>query len=116
MFLAANKNPPTCRLLLEMAFEAEGRVSLGEHPLVHRSVRRMAADAAFADRFVFENERAALGRVTLETGVVLAQQHGAAAFHALRKIRAAAFDRVALVRVVAIGAAHFAFEHRMMMR
>lgn len=76
----------------------------------------MTTHAAFAYRFVCEDKRAALRGVTLEAGLVLAEQGDAAALDRLRKIRPAAFDRVAFVRVVAIGAAHFSFEHRVMMR
>ena len=45
----------------------------------------------------------------------MSEHRGPAAFYALRQIGSAALDGVALMRVVAIGAAHFAFEHRMMM-
>lgn len=76
----------------------------------------MATDATFADGFVFENKRAALRGVTLEARVILAEQSHASSFEALWKIRAASLDRVALVRVVAIGATHFPFQHRMVMR
>jgi hypothetical protein len=61
------------RLLLEMTFEAERRVALRQHSLVHGTMGRMATDAAFPERFVFEYERAALRRVTLETRFVMAQ-------------------------------------------
>ncbi len=62
------------------------------------------------------NKRAALLCVTLETGFVSAQESKTAGFEGLLNIRAAAFDRDALVHLVTIGAAHFAFRHRMMMR
>ena len=76
----------------------------------------MTAHAPFAHRFVLKDKRAALRGMTLETSLVVAEQGGAAALEALRQIRAAAFDGIAFVRVVAIRAADFAFEHRMMMR
>ena len=76
----------------------------------------MTAQATFAHRFVLENKWAALGGMTLETSLVVAKQRGAAALETLRQICAAALDGVALVRVMAISAAHFAFEHRMVMR
>src|SRR5438552_4009493 len=76
----------------------------------------MAAHAPFPERFVLENKRSALRGVTLETGFVLAEQCSAAALERLRKIRPAAFDRVAFVRIMAIGATDFPLEHRMMMR
>src|SRR6476469_1572821 len=102
MIAVPDENLAGAVLLLEMALEAEGGVALGEQALVHRAVRRMAAEAAFADRFVFENERPALGGVTLETGSVLAQQHRAAALHALGAIRPATLYGVAFMRIVAI--------------
>ena len=46
--------------LLEMAFHAQVRVPRGEHFRVHRTMRRVANRAAFAQRFVFENLRPAL--------------------------------------------------------
>src|SRR5947207_15446872 len=65
---------------------------------------------------MLEDKRTALRGVTLEAGLVLAEQRDAAALERLRKIRPAAFDRVPFVRVMAIGAAYFPLEHRMMMR
>lgn len=112
----ANKNSAGGRLLLEMAFQTKRRVSLGQQPLIHRAVRGMAADATFSNSFMFENERPALRRVTLQAGVVVTEEGSAATLHALRQIRPAAFDRIALVRVMAISAADLALEHRMMMR
>ena len=76
----------------------------------------MTAQATFAHRFVLEDKRAALRGMTLEAGLVLAEQRDAAALERLRKIRPAAFDRVPFVRVMAIGAAYLPLEHRMMMR
>ena len=112
----ANEDTSVASLLLEMALEAKRCVALVQHALVHRAVRRMATDATFPDRFVFEDEWSALRDVTLETGLVMAEQHGAPAFHGLRYIGATAFHSVTAMRVMAIGAAHFAFEDRMMMR
>jgi hypothetical protein len=54
--------------------------------------------------------------VALETSFVSAQEGKAAAFERLLDISGRAFDRHSLVRVVTIGATHFAFEHRMMVR
>ena len=105
-----------CGLLLEMAFEAKVGVALREQPLVYRAMRRMAAHTAFPNRFMLEDERAALRGVALETGFVVAEQRRAAALDALRDIRSAALDGIALVRVVTIGATDFAFQDRMMMR
>ena len=77
---------------------------------------RVAADAAFAQGFVFENKRPLLLGVALETGLVHAEQSEAATLDRLRKIGAAAFDGAAFVRVMAISATDLAFEDRMMMR
>lgn len=65
---------------------------------------------------MLEHKRAALRGVALHTSLVVAEQGGAATPDALRQIRSAAFHPVALVRIVAIGASHLAFEHGMMMR
>ena len=45
-----------------------------------------------------------------------AQERNAAAFERLLHVGAASFDRYSDVWVVTIGAAHFAFQHRMMVR
>src|SRR4051812_36134966 len=76
----------------------------------------MATDASFAHSFVLKDKRPALRGVTLQTRSVRAQHRDAAALHALRQTGAAAFDCIAFVRVMTIGAAHLAFEHRVMMR
>ena len=76
----------------------------------------MANDAAFADRFVLVNERTALRGVTLHAGVIHAQKRDPTADDRLLQTRPAALDRLALVRIVAIGTTHFAFHHRMVMR
>jgi len=64
---------------------------------------------------MFKYEWASLSGVTLETGFVSGEEGKSAALHFLLKICIAPFDRVTLVRVVAIGATHLAFQHRMMM-
>ena len=76
----------------------------------------MAADTAFAQRFMLKYKWSALRNVTLETRLVLAKQLGSAADNLLRKTCAAAFDCAPAVRIVAIRAAHFAFEYGMMVR
>ena len=60
-----------CHLLLEMAFQAQGGVPLAQHLGVHRAMRLMAGRATFANGFMLEHERAALGHVTLAAGVEL---------------------------------------------
>ena len=79
-------------------------------------MRGMTSDATFANGVMFENERSTLRGMTLQTGLVSAEESEATAADGLLEIGAAAFDRIALVRVVAIHAIHFTFQHRMMMR
>src|SRR5688572_33121424 len=55
-------------LLLEVAFQAEGGVALGEHPLIDGAVRLVAGVAALAERFVLEDKRPSPRRVAPETG------------------------------------------------
>jgi len=69
-------------------------------------VRLVAGDAAFAQGLMLKHKRPALFGVALEAGLILA--------HYI--CSAASFDDRPLVRVVAIRATHFAFQHRMMMR
>ena len=102
-------------LLLEMAFQAKGLVARIEQALIDRAVRRMADNAALAQRFVFVNKRTALRGVALKASLVLAQESHAALFERLLDIRSAAFDRHADVRVMAIGATDSTLQHRVMM-
>ena len=94
-----------CRLLLEVALEAESGATLGEQLAVHRTVRLVAGAAALTNCLVLENERAHLRCVALPTGITLRGQLGATA----RNGRP-------LVRVVAVAAAHLPLRHRVMMR
>src|ERR1051326_3909810 len=112
----ADEDAAVARLLLEMAFQAERRIALVQHPLVHRAVRRMATDAAFAERFVLEDERPALRSVTLETGFVVAEQRGSATLERLRQVGSATFDGVAFVWVVTISTTDLALQDGMVMR
>ena len=75
----------------------------------------MARNTTFANRVMLENKRSTLGSMALQAGLVSRQESEPAATNRLLKIGAAAFDRIPLVRVVAIDAAHLVFEHRMMM-
>jgi hypothetical protein len=75
----------------------------------------MTAHTTFAQCFVLEHKWAALRGVTLETRFVLAQQGHASTFETLRQVRAAAFDRVSFVRVMAIGATDFTLQHGVVM-
>ena len=65
---------------------------------------------------VLVDKRAALLRVTLEAGFVFAQERKAAGFEFLLDICRRALNRDAFVYLMTIRAAHFAFEHRMVMR
>ena len=76
----------------------------------------MANGATLAHRFMLVHKRAALLRVTLEAGLVPAQECKAAGFKLLLNICRRAFDRDAFMHFMTIAAAHFAFEHRMVMR
>ena len=87
-----------------MAFETERGVALRQHPGVDRAVREMTGGAALAHGFVLEDVRSSLGAVALETGFVLREQGGAAAH-----------DRVAFVRVMAVRAGELV-RNWMMMR
>ena len=92
--------------VFKMAFQAEIGVALNEHFLVHRTMRAVARDAAFAHGVVFENEWTLLRRVAFGAGFILA----------LESACAATLDRIALVRIMAFRAAHFSGEHRMAVR
>ncbi len=67
-------------------------------------------------RLVLVNKGAALGGMALKASLVSAQESKAAAFEHLLNIGPATLDGNTDVRVVAIGAAHFAFQHRMVVR
>jgi len=103
-------------LLLEMTLQAKRCIAFVEQSLVDRAVRRMADHTTLTHRLVLVNKRAALRGVALEAGFVSAQESKTTGFERLLNIRAAAFDRYPLVRIMTIGAAHFAFQHRMMVR
>lgn len=76
----------------------------------------MADDTSFAQRFVFVDKRAALGGMTLEAGIVSAKERNTPAVDRLCHIGRGAFDGQADMRIMAISATDFAFEHGMMMR
>ena len=112
----SNENVPGHLLLLEMTFQAEGLVSLGQHPLVDRAVWRMADHTTLTHRLVLINKRAALRGVALEAGFISAQERKAAALKHLLNIGPTTFDRDTDVRIMAIRTAHFPLQHRVMMR
>lgn len=91
--------------LLKMTFQTEVRVAGGEHLGVDRAVRAMTRRATFVHRFVLENVRAALRRMTIQTRRVLRFQS-----------RAAAEMRRTFVGRMTFRASHFAFRHGMMAR
>ena len=116
MIRIADENSAADFLFLEVTFQAQRLIAFVEHPRVNRAVRRVAAHATFFQRFMLKHEWSRLRDMALETSFVLAEQQSSAAFNLLRKTRSAPFDRSADVRVVAVGATHFAFQHRMVMR
>ena len=75
----------------------------------------MADDTSFAQRFVFVDERAALGGMTLEAGIVSAKERNTPAVDRLCHIGRGAFDGQADMRIMAISATDFAFKDRVMM-
>ena len=76
----------------------------------------MADDTTLTQCLVFVDKRAALLGVALEAGFVSAQESKATAFQHLLNVCLCTFNCHPDVRVVAIGAAHFAFQHRMVVR
>ena len=62
------------------------------------------------------HKRAALLRVTLEARFVSAQESKTAGFKSLLNVCRRPFDRDPLVRLMTIGAAHFALRHGVMVR
>ena len=111
----ANENLSGCSLFLEMAFDTKRGVPFVQQALVDGAVRRMTNGATLAQRLMLVDKRAALLGVTLEAGLVFAHERKAAAFEFLLDICRRALDRDPLVRLMTIRAAHFAFEHRMVM-
>ena len=105
VILAADQDHSRSDLLLEVALEAETLIARDQHFLVHRAVRLMASPAPLAQGLVLEDEGSELRRMALATGLVLGKQLGAAALYC----RAA-------MRIMAIPAAHFALQHRVMVR
>jgi hypothetical protein len=62
------------------------------------------------------NKRAALLGVALKASFVSAQESKPAGFEVLLNVCRCAFDRDSLVRIVTIGATHFPFQHRVVVR
>jgi hypothetical protein len=101
----ADDNASGSHLLLHMAFQTKGLISLGQQFGIDRTVDRMTRGAALTNGLVFEDERAPLRRMALAAGVPFRRQRSSSAFH-----------RRARMRVVAITATDFAFQDRMMVR
>ena len=89
--------------LLEMAFQAEVGVADTEHLGVDAAMRAMAGGAAFAQRLVFEHERAPHSRMAFQTVLLARQQEGTASYVG-----------DTLVGRVALDAGHSAFGHGVM--
>jgi hypothetical protein len=90
---------------LRVAFQAQVIVPLDQHFGVNRTVRVMANDAALPQRLMFIDERLGLLAMTRSARLV-EPRHGQAAPW---------FADVQTVRIVALDAIHFVFEHRMML-
>jgi hypothetical protein len=110
----SNENVPRYFLLLEMALQTQSRVTFGQQSLVDGSVGCMADHTTLTHRLVFIYKWAALLRVTLETGFVSGHE-SKAGLERLLNICRGALGRDPFVRLMAIAAAHLAFEYRMMM-
>ena len=104
VFVTADDDLSGCHLGLHMALEAKDLVPLGEHPLIDGAVGRVAAGAAFAEGFVLEDERTALGRMAFEAGFVRGRHGSPAALHC-----------PSFVGVMAVAAADLALLQGMMM-
>jgi hypothetical protein len=112
----SDENMPGLFLFLKMAFQAKSLVALVQHPLVDRAVRRMTDHTALTHCLVLVHPGAPLRGVALEASLVSAQESKATAFERLLNIGPATLDCDTDVWIMAISAAHFAFQHRMMMR
>jgi uncharacterized membrane-anchored protein len=88
-----------------MAFQTEIGIPDRQHLGIDGSVRVMAGGAALAQRFVFENVRSSLGRMALQTAIILRKQSGSAG-----KVRRAFMRRMTFY------ATHLSFGNRVMTR
>ena len=116
MIDVSNENVPRYFLLLEMAFYTQRGIALIQQSLIDGAVWRMTNGTPLPQRLMLIDKRAALLRVTFEAGFVFAQERKATGFEFLLNICGRAFNRDPFVHLVTIRAAHFAFEHGMMMR
>lgn len=120
---ATDADSPVNSLLLIVTLQAQRVVACAQHPGVYGAVVGMTCRAAFADSFMFEHERTALGRVASQTGIIGMPQPcrstncGISA--ALRRFRllpmgarTAAHDGITAMRIMAICAGDLPFQHR----
>ena len=112
----SNEDVSRRSLLLKMTFQAKRGVAFVQQSLIDGTVGRMADHTTLTQCLVLINPRAPLLGVALKASFVSAQESKPTGFEVLLNVCRCAFDRDSLVRVVTIGAAHFAFEHRMVVR
>lgn len=105
MVTTTNEDNARSGLFLKVAFQAERGIALHEHLAVDRAMHLVAGGAAFAHRLVLENKWPTLRCVTLPAG-----------FSLNRGGKWPAVSGVPFVRIMAIVARYFPFEHRMMVR
>lgn len=91
---------------LRMAAEAKIGIANGEQLVIDGAVRVVAGRATFAQRGVFKGERPGLLLMALRAIFILTR-------HRQSAVR---FHDVHAVRVVALDAVHFSFQHRMVLR
>lgn len=94
------------RLHLSMAAQAKVGIAGHEHLAVDRAMRIVADGAAFAQRFMLENNGPRLLTMTLRAGFVVPRHSQAAR----------GFENITAMRVMTLDAIHAAFNHRMMLR
>ncbi len=112
----SNENVPGYFLLLEMAFQTKRRIPFVEQALIDRAVGRMADHTTLTHCLVLVNPGTPLLGVALKASFVCAEERKATGFELLLNISLPAFDCDALVQLVTISAAHFAFRNGVVMR
>jgi hypothetical protein len=91
---------------LRVAAQTEIRIVRNEHLAVYRTVRRMANPAAFAQRFMLEDEWSRLLAMTFRARLIMPHHRKAAG----------GFENIAAMWIMTVTAIHPAFEHWMMLR
>jgi hypothetical protein len=79
MVATPDENASRNFLLLKMTFQAECRVALNQHFLIHGAVDGVTRCASFTHRFVLKDERSVLRRMALPACVALGSQGKGAA-------------------------------------